>query len=73
MAKPPPPLVTFVVERRNVRRAILSDLYHYLIARSWGRLLGLLAVFYAVANLIFAALYMLGGDCIAGATSFLTP
>src|SRR5256885_6916841 len=70
MAKPPAPLLPFVVERRNVRRAILADLYHYLIARSWGRLLGLLAVFYTLANLIFAILYMLGGDCIAGAVSF---
>jgi inward rectifier potassium channel len=61
---------TFAVERRNVRRAILSDLYHFLIDRSWGHLLGLLAGFYAVANLVFAGLYMLGGDCISGATTF---
>ena len=58
------------VERRNIRRAPLADLYHSLIARSWGRLLGLLASVYLSANLLFAALYRLGGDCVAGAISF---
>jgi inward rectifier potassium channel len=70
MARPKRQLLTFVVERRNVRRAILSDLYHFLIDRSWRHLLGLLAAFYAVANLIFAGFYKLGGDCISGAASF---
>lgn len=70
MARSKQQLLTFVVERRNVRRAILSDLYHFLIDRSWRHLLGLLAAFYAVANLIFACFYKLGGDCIAGAASF---
>lgn len=58
------------VERRNIRRAPLADLYHYLIARSWGRLLGLLVVVYLAANVVFATLYDLGGDCIAGAHGF---
>ncbi len=58
------------VERRNIRRAPLADLYHNLIARSWGRLLGLLVVVYVVANVVFATLYDLGGDCIAGAHGF---
>ena len=58
------------VERRNLRRAPLADLYHNLIARSWGRLLGLVAFVYVSANLLFAALYDLGGDCIAGASGF---
>ncbi|HEX8950433.1 MAG TPA: ion channel [Polyangia bacterium] len=57
------------VERRNLRRAPLADLYHNLMARSWGRLLGLVAAIYLVTNVVFAALYRLGGDCIAGATS----
>ncbi|MDB4969932.1 MAG: Kef-type transport system protein [Myxococcales bacterium] len=70
MAPRRPPLLSFVVERRNVRRAVLSDLYHVLIDRDWTRLLGLLAAFYTVANLTFACLYMLGGDCISGAVSF---
>ena len=58
------------VERRNIRSAPLADLYHNLIARSWGRLLGLLASVYLLANLVFATLYRVGGDCIAGATGF---
>ena len=58
------------VERRNLRRAPLADLYHSLIARSWGHLLGLVAFVYVAANCLFAALYDLGGDCIAGARGF---
>ena len=58
------------VERRNIRRAPLADLYHSLIARSWGRLLGLMVSVYLSTNLLFATLYRLGGDCIAGATGF---
>ncbi|MGZ3439732.1 MAG: ion channel [Polyangia bacterium] len=58
------------VERRNIRRAPLADLYHNLISRSWGRLLGLMASVYLITNLLFACLYRLGGDCIAGATGF---
>ena len=58
------------VERRNIRRAPLADLYHNLIARSWGRLLGLLVVVYLTANVVFATLYDVGGDCIAGAHGF---
>ena len=68
MAQQPPSFID--VERRNIRRAPLADLYHTLIARSWGRLLGLLASVYLLTNLVFAALYRLGGDCIAGATGF---
>jgi inward rectifier potassium channel len=70
MARTRQRILNSVVERRNVRRAVLSDLYHFMIDRPWRHLLGLLAVFYAVANLIFAGFYRLGGDCIAGASSF---
>ncbi|MCA1663541.1 MAG: hypothetical protein LC659_04610, partial [Myxococcales bacterium] len=58
------------VERRNIRSAPLADLYHNLIARSWGRLLGLVASVYLATNFLFAALYRVGGDCVAGATTF---
>jgi inward rectifier potassium channel len=64
------PSILLGVERRNLRRAPLADLYHTLIARSWGRLLALIAFVYVSANLIFAALYSLGRDCITGATGF---
>ena len=59
------------VERRNLRRAVLSDLYHFLIDRPWRHLLGLCAAVYFVANLAFAGLYMLGGRCVSGASTFL--
>lgn len=59
------------VERRNARRAVLSDLYHFLIARPWFHLLGLLVGVYLAVNLLFAALYLLGGDCITGAHRFI--
>jgi inward rectifier potassium channel len=68
MASPQPILP---IERRNARRAILSDLYHFLIARPWLNLLGLLVVVYLTVNLVFAGLYMLGGDCISGAHRFI--
>jgi inward rectifier potassium channel len=68
MTRQPPSFLG--VERRNIRRAPLADLYHNLIARSWGRLLGLLASVYLAANLLFATLYRVGGDCIAGAKGF---
>jgi len=64
------PSIVVGVERRNLRRAPLADLYHNLIARSWGRLLGLIAFVYVAANLVFAALYDLGHDCITGASGF---
>jgi inward rectifier potassium channel len=60
-------LSVFKVRRIGLRRQVWSDLYHYLIDKSWGRLLGLLALVYVGANLIFAVLYLAGGDCIAGA------
>jgi inward rectifier potassium channel len=54
------------IRRIGLRRAIWSDLYHYLIDKSWSRLLGLLAAVYLLANLGFAGLYLAGGDCISG-------
>lgn len=57
----------FNIRRVGLERAVWSDLYHYLIDKSWLRLLGLLAAVYILANLIFAFLYLAGGDCIAGA------
>jgi inward rectifier potassium channel len=64
-------LFAIPVERRNVRRAVWSDLYHFLIDRSWSHLLGLVAAVYIAANVLFAGLYKLGGDCVQGAHSFL--
>jgi inward rectifier potassium channel len=58
------------VERRNPPTRGLSDIYHSLISRSWKRLLFLVGAVYVSANLLFAALYSLGGDCVTGAHSF---
>jgi inward rectifier potassium channel len=55
------------IRRVGLQRAVWSDLYHYLIDKSWVRLLGLLAGVYVVANLVFAGLYLAGGDSITGA------
>lgn len=48
-------------------RRPLDDLYHTLLTTSWPRLLTLLALGYVGANVFFAGLYALGGDCIVGA------
>lgn len=44
-----------------------DDFYHLLFTLSWPKLLGLLSVAYVVLNLVFAVLYLFGGDCIANA------
>ncbi len=62
--------LAIAVERRNIRRGVLSDLYHFLMDRSWTHLLGLCATVYLAANFVFALLYRLGGDCVSGASSF---
>jgi inward rectifier potassium channel len=55
------------VDRVGIRGAILRDLYHFLIARTWGHLLGLIAIVYVIANVVFALLYEIGGDSVVGA------
>jgi inward rectifier potassium channel len=67
---PPRRNFSLPIERRHVRRAIWSDLYHFLIDRTWAALLGLIAAVYVVANTMFAGLYLLGHDSVAGAHDF---
>lgn len=43
------------------------DLYHWLIRAPWWQVLTAMATLYLVTHLLFAGLYLLGGDCIAGA------
>jgi inward rectifier potassium channel len=51
--------------RRNSKRREWRDLYRNVLAESWPRF-GLWVIgVYLVINLIFAGLYLLGGDCIA--------
>ena len=41
-----------------------QDFYYLELVSSWPRILMLLAGFYLVTNLVFACLFLLGGDCI---------
>lgn len=50
-----------------MRRAFWADLYHLLLVLSWPRFLTGVAALYVVVNLLFAALFRLGGDCIHNA------
>jgi inward rectifier potassium channel len=55
------------VIRKGVNRFSWGDLYHLLLVLSWPQFL--LAIFglYIVSNILFAFLYLAGGDCIANA------
>jgi inward rectifier potassium channel len=48
-------------------RSPINDIYAYLLRESWGRLLLWSALGYTLGNMVFAVLYILGGDCITGA------
>jgi len=49
------------------------DIYQWVLSLNWSRFAALIAGVYIGINLLFAALYSLGGDCVAGMTpgSFL--
>jgi len=55
------------VIRKGVNRFSWGDLYHLLLVLSWPQFL--LAIFglYIVSNILFAFVYLAGGDCIANA------
>jgi inward rectifier potassium channel len=55
------------VVRVGGSRAYLADVYHFLLAATWRRLLLFIASVYALLNATFALLYLAGGDCLAGA------
>jgi len=42
------------------------DLYHWILALNWPRFAALILGGYIAINIIFAALYSIGGDCVAG-------
>jgi inward rectifier potassium channel len=71
--RPPPPPSTGRsprdVVRVNLERGYFDDVYHYLMEAPWSRLLLLIGSAYLGVNVIFALLYLLGGDCIQGAES----
>lgn len=56
-----------IVRRVGAPRDFGRDLYHQLLAVSWLRLGFLLCSVYGGLSLLFALLFMLGGDCIQGA------
>src|SRR6266404_8724249 len=50
----------------NTGRLEWRDAYQWLLGLSWPQFAAFVAAVYIVLNLIFAALFMLGGDSIAG-------
>ncbi len=44
------------------------DMYQWLLGLSWPQFAAFVAGIYIALNLVFAALYTLGGDCVAGMT-----
>lgn len=58
---------TPVVKRIGAPRDLTRDLYHLLLALHWGQIALLLCTLYCGLSLLFAWLYMAGGDCINGA------
>lgn len=55
------------VKRIGAPRDNVRDLYHQLLALHWGQMALLLCLLYSGLSLLFAGLYMAGGDCINGA------
>ena len=45
------------------------DAYHWILSLSWTRFSLLILAVYLALNLLFAAAYSLGGNCIAGVPS----
>lgn len=55
------------VKRIGAPRDNVRDLYHRLLALHWGQMALLLGLLYCGLSLLFALLYLAGGDCINGA------
>jgi inward rectifier potassium channel len=55
------------IVRVGLPRSYFDDLYHFLLVARWSQLLGLIGAAYVSLNTVFAGLYLLGGDVIAGA------
>lgn len=67
---PPPQLFTpgaQGIQRIGAPRGIWNDLYHQLLAAKWRWLLLSVLAVYLLVNALFAALYLLGGDCLENA------
>lgn len=57
----------FTFRLTGVAQAPLSDIYYLLISKPWPWLLATAFVGFLVLNVVFAVLYLLGGDAIQGA------
>ncbi|MEP7119356.1 MAG: ion channel [Byssovorax sp.] len=67
----PPPLLPRAgapaVVKIGLEKRSFDDIYHYLMEASWARLFVIIAAIYLTTNALFAGLYVLSGDSIAGA------
>jgi inward rectifier potassium channel len=54
---------------RNVDQRWFTDMYHYMLAVTWRRLLAVFFAVYVGTNALFAFLFWVGGDCISNARS----
>jgi len=54
-------------EVKNLDQRWFTDVYHYMLAISWRRLLGVFFLVYCGTNALFGFLFWLGGDDIANA------
>lgn len=52
----------------NLEKWEYRDAYQWLLALSWPQFVAFIAGVYIILNLIFAAIYALGGNCISGMT-----
>ncbi len=69
---PPPrklvdPRLRRTIVREGAPRRVLGDIYHALLNAHWSVLFALFAVYYLVANTLFALAYLAGGDDLANA------
>jgi inward rectifier potassium channel len=60
----------FAVKSVHQRRELFGDLYHALLNTSWPRFIAVIVGGYVLANLLFATLYTVLPDAIAGSTGF---
>ena len=60
-------VATIPIDTKGLRFDPLGDLYHTLLTTSWPRLVGVLAMLWLLTNLVFGALFLVGGDNIANA------
>ena len=69
MPKPPAPIAVragqFEFLKVNADRWDPRDVYHWLLTLSWLRFAGVIGGLYLLLNVGFAALYALGGPCVA--------